>query len=75
MTWCLRGKKTTEGEVEIFDLRRYVKISCKKMIRISVKRVPAHTGVLNEKKHFQFSFHKADDKATGENVISVDVND
>lgn len=49
--------------------------SCKKTFRILIKRVPGRTGVLNEKKHLQFSFYKDDEKSTGENVISVQVND
>jgi beta-lactamase regulating signal transducer with metallopeptidase domain len=48
--------------------------SCKKTIRISIKRAPGHTGVLNVKKPFQFSFYKDDEKPNHENVISVEVN-
>jgi beta-lactamase regulating signal transducer with metallopeptidase domain len=49
--------------------------SCKKTVRISIKRAPGHTGVLNVKKPFQFSFYKDDEKSNHENVISIEVND
>ena len=49
--------------------------SWKKTFQISIKRIPNHTGVLNEKKPLQFSFYKDDEKSNHENVISVEVND
>ncbi|MEP6926754.1 MAG: M56 family metallopeptidase [Ginsengibacter sp.] len=47
--------------------------SLKKNIKISVKRIPNHTRVLNEKNSLQFYFDRDDDKSNHENVINVEV--
>jgi beta-lactamase regulating signal transducer with metallopeptidase domain len=47
---------------------------CKKGLRISIRRVSKHTGVLNDRKHFQFTFY-IDEKPKGEKVIDVEESD